>query len=299
MFHRVTQALAFAALVSLVLSPAAGLARDEQGRAAPASPALRTLAPKLARLANQTPGMVAITVVDLRTGSGIGINADANLPAASVIKIPVMVEVFRQAAIGKFSMSRTVSLRDADRDDGYGDLSDAHWGSQYTVWELLWAMITESDNTAANMLIRLVGRRSVNETMSGLGLDQTWLGDYIRSDGDVRALRTSANDMTRLLWMITAHQVVNAQACDLMLQILEAQQHNSLLPQPLPRDVRIAHKTGTLHDTLNDVGIVDLAGAPYIICALTTHLSDLSAGEKFIRNASLLTYNAFLSAPLQ
>jgi len=254
---------------------------------------LSGLAPKLAKLANETPGMVAISVVDLRRGYAISINGDMNLPAASTIKVPVMVEVMRQIALGKFGFERTVSLRDSDRDCGYGDLCDASWGSKYTVWQLLWSMITVSDNTAANMLIRLVGRQKINQTMQSLGLTQTWLGDSIHSDGDIRQLRTSANDMMRLLGMIAERRLINARADNAMLEILAGQRHNTMLPAWLPKNVTVAHKTGTLHDTLNDVGIVELDNSPYVICVFTTHLADLDVGERFIRRVSLLTYRAF------
>jgi beta-lactamase class A len=255
--------------------------------------ALGTLSRQLERLVNDAPGEVAISVIDLDNGLALSINGDVNLPAASTIKVPVMVEVMRQIALGKFGFYRTVSLRDADRDCGYGELCEAPWGSKYTVWELLWRMITVSDNTAANMLIRLVGRHNINQTMEGLGLSQTWLGDSIHSDGDVRSLRTSANDMMHLLELIAEHQLINAKACDAMLEILERQRHNTMIPAWLPKKVVIAHKTGTLHDTLNDVGIVELDGAPYVICVFTTHLSDLDTGELFIRRVSLLTFRAF------
>jgi beta-lactamase class A len=248
---------------------------------------------QLERLVSDAPGKVAISVTNLDSGLGLSINGDANLPAASTIKIPVMVEVMRQIALKKFTFYRTVSLRDEDRDCGYGSLCDAPWGSRYTVWELLWRMITVSDNTAANMLIRLVGRRNINETMQALGLTQTWLGDSIRSDGDIRALRTSANDMMHLLVMIADHQLINGKACTAMLEILAGQRHNTMIPAWLPKSLVIAHKTGTLHDTLNDVGIVELDGSPYVICVFTTHLADLDLGEQFIRRVSLLTFRAF------
>jgi beta-lactamase class A len=254
---------------------------------------LHALAPVLARLAADMPGVAAISIGDLRTGHAIDINGGVNLPAASTIKIPVMVEVFRQVAIGKFSLRRTVTLYDRDRDCGYGALCDAAWGSEYRVGDLLVAMIDKSDNTATNMLIRLVGRQHINSTMAKLGLTQTRLGDSIRSDGDIRVLRTSADDMLRLLTMIAAGRVVDSESCESMMTILAGQRHNSLLPALLPKNVIIAHKTGTLHDTLNDVGIVELDGAPYVICIFTTHLADLDTGQDFIRQASLMTFESF------
>jgi beta-lactamase class A len=278
------------------------LATTNIERAAPAAmpdassdPTLAALAPKLERLAAHMPGIVAISVADLSGGHVIAINGDVNLPAASTIKVPVMVEVFRQIAQGRFTQSTTIALTDGDRDCGYGSLCDAPWGTRYSVGTLLRLMIERSDNTAANMLIRKVGRQNVNATMTGLGLVQTRLGDSIRSDGDIRELRTSTNEMMDLLVMIARHEVVNDSACDAMIAILIGQRHNTLLPEYLPKGLAIAHKTGTLHDTLNDVGIVYLDGAPYVFCAFTTHLADLDDGERFIRTASKLTYQAFAS----
>jgi beta-lactamase class A len=278
------------------LAPLASSAQDDPiaaGLDARALARLHALAPILARLAVSTPGLVAVSVGDLRTGRAISVIGELNLPAASTIKIPVMVEVFRQIAVGRFSSSRTVTLLDRDRDCGYGDLCTAPWGSRITVSDLLVLMIDGSDNTATNMLIRLVGRQAINRTMTGLGLTQTRLADSIRSDGDIRGLRTSADDMLRLLTMIAARQVVDARSCDEMLAILAGQRHNDLLPQPLPKGMVIEHKTGTLHDTLNDVGIVELDGAPYVICAFATHLADLDDGQRFIRDASLDAYRSF------
>jgi beta-lactamase class A len=180
-----------------------------------------------------------------------------------------------------------------DRDWGWGDLASAPAGSRYAVSRLLALMITESDNTATNMLIRLVGRWNINHTMAELGLPNTRLGDYIRSDGDIRALRTSPADMVDLLGAMAHDQLVDAWSSRAMISILEGQHHNGLLPEPLPHGLPIAHKTGTLHDTLNDVGIVYFNSEPYIIAVLTTHLPDLDLGRHFIQSVSRMTYTAF------
>jgi len=95
------------------------------------------------------------------------------------------------------------------------------------------------------------------------------------------------------LTMISARKAVDTASSDMMIALLAGQRHNTLLPAPLPKNLVVAHKTGTLHDTLNDVGIVELNGAPYVICAFSTHLADLDDGERFIRRASLLTFESF------
>ncbi|MDE2571986.1 MAG: serine hydrolase [bacterium] len=251
---------------------------------------LEQLQQSLDGLARRAPGDVAVAVRDLRTGDVVGYNAEASLPAASTIKVPVMVEVFRQMEAGRFTLDRSVALKRGDRDGGWGDLAGVPSGSRYTVRRLLWLMITESDNTAANMLIRLVGRVHVNQTMRMLGLGHTHLSDYIRSFGDIRSIRTTAADMAGLMAMIAHGRIVDEWSCGEMLQILAGQQINTLLPEPLPPDVLIAHKTGSLHDTLNDVGVVYVAEAPYAIAVMTTHLGSLDAGRAFIHAVSSLAY---------
>ncbi len=248
---------------------------------------------ELTLAAGHAPGRVGIAVEDLATGAVSGINAGANLPAASTIKIPVMVEVFKQLQAGDIDLNTVVHLEASDRDWGWGDMADATPGTARTVKQLLWLMITESDNTATNMLIRLVGRYQVNAEMAGLGLHSTHLGDYIRSDSDeIRyALRTSPSDMLKLLDEIARLRLVDEWSSREMLAILTGQHHNGLLPAPLPKDIKIAHKTGSLHDTLNDVGIVYHDQEPYIIAVMTTQLPDLDLGRAFIHKISRIAFD--------
>ena len=254
---------------------------------------LGELQERLALATLHAPGHVALEIKDLATGYATSVNSTASMPAASTIKIPVMVEVFEQMAEGRFDLNRVLRLRPHDRDDGWGDLADARTGTPYTVDKLLRLMITESDNTATNMLIRLVGRTRINATMLDLGLRNTHLGDDIRSEGDIRSLRTSPKDMVRLLEGMARDSLVDQWSSREMLDILAGQHHNGLIPQPLPKGISIAHKTGTLHDTLNDVGIVYLSDEPYVIAVMTTHLPSLSVGRRFIRGVSKLAYSAF------
>jgi beta-lactamase class A len=265
------------------------------GRAAILPGPLMDLQTRLALASVSAPGRVGIAIKDLSTGYSSGYNADASMPAASTIKIPVMVEVFRQMSIGNLTLAQTVGLMHTDKDYGSGDLCDARLGTRYSVKTLLWRMITDSDNTATNMLIRVVGRHQINVTMGELGLHHTKLGDYIRSsNSSIRyALRSSPRDMVSLLESMARDQLVDPWSSREMLGILLGQQHNSLLPQPLPEGLEIAHKTGSLHDTLNDVGVVYLDSEPYVIAVMTTNLPSLNSGRRFIRNVSRLAYTSF------
>jgi beta-lactamase class A len=160
------------------------------------------------------------------------------------------------------------------------------------VSDLLAKMIDISDNTATNMLIRLVGLRNINRTMNNLGLNRTRLTEDVRtSNWSVRqALRSSPSDMVHLLAMMARRKLVDEWSSNEMISILEDDQINTLLPEPLPDDVPIAHKTGSFFDTLNDVGIVYADDAPYVIAVMTTHLPSLDLGRSFIRSLSKLTF---------
>lgn len=255
-------------------------------------PALASFHYDATRLARHVSGAIALDVLDLNTGYHAGINAARSMPAASTIKLPVMVEVFNQLQTGRFDLNRRVTLQKSDRDYGSGDLCDARVGSSYPVSTLVEKMIDISDNTATNMLIRLVGRPNINREMAELGLAQTHLAGYVRTDDWAirRTLRTSPADLVRLLSMMARGELVDRWSSNEMISILEADQINTLLPAPLPDNVAIAHKTGSFFDTLNDAGIVYAGNAPYVIAVMTTALRSKDAGRAFIHSISHLAY---------
>jgi beta-lactamase class A len=283
MFRRISSVLVLAGVAFLT-----GLGRADAYLPAP----LAQLTHDVRKLAAGLAAPTAIEVFDLSTGYHMGWNSSASMPAASTIKIPVMVEVFLQLQAGKFDLQRRVELTASDKDYGSGDLCDAPVGTMYPISVLIDKMIDVSDNTATNMLIRLVGRRSINSGMVDLGLRRTRLTQDIRtSDWGIRQnLRTSPADLVRLLELMARRQLVDQWSSNEMISILEQDQFNTLIPEPLPIDVPIAHKTGSFFDTLNDAGIVYAGDAPYVIAVMTTSLRSQDAGRRFIHTISRLAY---------
>ncbi len=256
-------------------------------------PPLAALGQDVRNIARHVPAAIGLDVLDLNTGYTAGFNASKSMPAASTIKMPVMVEVFDQLEAGRFDLNRRVALDAADKDYGSGVLCDAPAGETYSVEQLLAKMIDISDNTATNMLIRLVGRRNINAKMAELGLQRTHLSQDVRTEDWAirRALRTSAGDLVHLLALMAHGQLVDEWSSKAMIGLLEADEINTLLPAPLPEDIPIAHKTGSLADTLNDAGIVYAEDAPYVIAVMTTALPSKDMGRAFIHTISRLTYN--------
>jgi hypothetical protein len=97
--------------------------------------------------------------------------------------------------------------------------------------------------------------------------------------------------MVKLMTAMARFQLIDEWSSREMIAIMTGQHHNGLIPQPLPRGTTIAHKTGELHDTLNDVGVVYLNSEPYAIAVMATNLSTLDAGYHFIQGVSRIAYN--------
>jgi beta-lactamase class A len=132
-------------------------------------PARECTAARLDDLGAELGGTVGVCARNLATGVTVAHRADERFPLASVFKVPVMVEVMRQVDRGVLRLDERLTLTEADKSPG-STLIHCHPGLALTVRDLLYLMITLSDNTATDMLWRRVGLGSVNATMRALGL---------------------------------------------------------------------------------------------------------------------------------
>ncbi len=261
--------------------------------------AVDTLETAIAAIAADVPGRLGVTVRFLQEGIEVGYAADDLFPSASVIKIPIMVEVYRQADVGTLRLDELLPVLKEEMTDGSGLLQYLHVGLPLTVADALELMIAISDNTATNLLVRRVGADAVNTTMRNLGLSQTRSAGPIRIANTpasrtpaslVRPSHTTPREMALLLAAIAEGRLINAEASAAMARTLEHQVYADMLPRYLPftyyperlglaeMPVRVAHKTGALSGVRNDAGIVSVqtaAGArTMIISAFSAELAD-------------------------
>ncbi len=250
--------------------------------------ATATLEADLQRLAEAATaeGIEAgLAVLHIERGERAAWQGDRQFASCSVFKVPVLVEAFRQAAAGEFSLLNRWQLREEDKTVGSGvlQLLDAHLAP--TVHDLLTLMIVISDNTAADILVRRLGAERITATMRELGLRNTWVSATCRrlfeliglprdhrmapaerarlwkqqpSDPDAAAYHaspendvTTANDMVDLFTAIQTGAGMEKiglgkSECEPMLAILLRQQLNDRLPRYLPGTLDFAHKTGSL-----------------------------------------------------
>ena len=232
------------------------------------------------------PGEISVYGRDLTTGEKWAYQADLPLVAASVIKLPILAEAFRQARDGLISMDETFFIRPEQKMPSCGALTYLHDGLAVTLRDLCVLMIILSDNTATNILIDRLGIENVNAFLREKGLEKTTLRRRLfDAEAAGRGLENTitAEEMGRLLEMLYRGECVSRSADAEMLGILRDQRLNGKIPFFL-HDLKIAHKTGEDDGISHDVGVV-YAGHPLILCFASNH-TDVPAFERFIQDAA-------------
>ena len=211
--------------------------------------------------------------------------ADVPFGAASVIKLPIMIEAFRQIEAGLIDPDGEYILRPADKLPPCGVLTFMHDGLRVSLMDLITLMIIVSDNTATNMVIDIVGMENVNRTLLAYGATGTVLRRRLFDrEASARGVQNSvtARDIGRLLEGLYRGEVVSPAASRRMLEILMAQQLNGKFPFFL--DCDIAHKTGEDDGITHDAGII-YAPRPFVLC-LFSERTDVPAFERLMQDAA-------------
>ena len=252
------------------------------------------------------PGVYGVAFMDLQTGKQILINAHEPFHAASTMKTPVMVELYKQAAAGKFSMTDSVLLKNSFKsivdgsafeldpaDDSETELYK-HLGEKRTIAFLLDQMIVVSSNLATNMLIELVDAKNVTASMRGIGAKDI---QVLRGVEDNKAFEkglnnsTTAYDLMLIFEHIAKEQFVNKTASDEMIKVLLGQHFNEIIPAELPAGTKVAHKTGSITKVEHDSGIVYLAdGRKYVLVLLSKQWDKQEDAVKLMARLSGIIY---------
>lgn len=251
-------------------------------------------------------GTFAVAYKDLVTGDEILINEHTLFHAASTMKTPVMVEVYRQAAAGNFSLKDSIQIKNEfisildgstfsiTRESDSDTLIYDHIGEKRTVYSLMYDMIIISSNLATNLIVELVDAKNVTQTMRSIGANDI---QVLRGVEDTKAYEAGMNnqvtayDLMLLFEKIDKEEIVNAEASMAMMDILLDQQFNDIIPAKLPTDVKVAHKTGSITGVRHDSGIVFLPdGKKYVLVLLSKDLEDENAGVYAMADVSELLY---------
>jgi beta-lactamase class A len=241
-----------------------------------ASPATDAGLDAILQGAGAPPGVLGAYVRNLTTGVGAAVGSDRRFPAASLYKLPVLVEVYRQQRLKEFNWDDELTIgRDAWA-DGSGVLQ-ARVGDRLKIGELVQLMIVQSDNIAANMLTDLVGPGRVNQTMLALGLKNTRVIDRARENAPPT---TTPEDMGRLLEILATGRLVDAQTSEEAVRLLENKQAQNWLADGLPWWGKLAHKWGDLPNARHDAGIIFTPRNQIVIVVMTEGAGATAAADQ-------------------
>lgn len=230
-------------------------------------------------------GDVGFYYKNLVTGDAQAFEPEKPLVAASVIKLPMMIEAFRQFDAGELDPNAPVKVRAEDRVPSCGVLTYLHDGVTVTVRDLVTLMIIVSDNMATNLLMDRIGIDNVNRTLDSLGAKKTRLRrKMFDMESAARGIQNTvtAGEIGKLLEKLYWGDVVSPAASEEMVAILKNQQLNGKMPFRVADDIAIAHKTGEDSGVTHDVGVV-YAPEPFVICFLSNHV-DVPAFNRLIQD---------------
>ncbi len=244
-------------------------------------------------------GKPSVIIKDLKRSWLISINEKAEIASASVVKIPIMAGCFYAAEEGKISLDKKITLKQRDKIGGSGILRNKKSGKTFTIKELIDLMITISDNTAANILIKLLGFDYLNICFKKFGLKDTNLSRLMmdmRSRGKGIENYTTAKDMAFILEKIYKGRLINKGLSSECLEVLKAQRSRTRIPARLPKNTVVAHKTGLEKGLCHDAGIVFTDTGDFIICVLIKHNNkNARSSKKLISNIARLSYNYYMN----
>lgn len=248
---------------------------------------LGSLERKLSELARAHEGKVAVAMKNFSTGQTIFINADEVMPTASLIKIPIMAEVYFREHAGTIKLEKMLTLSKDDMVPGAGILSQ-HFspGMSLSLRDAVRLMMAFSDNTATNMVLDQIGIQAVNERLKSMTLAETRInakvfkGSTTSVDPD-RTKRyglgsTTAKQMLSLLELLHEGKLVSKAASNSMMEHMKKCDDAEKFTRFLPKAVVVAHKTGSVSDARTDAGILYFPGGPVALCVLTSENKDKS-----------------------
>ncbi len=283
--------------------------------AAPAPPATMSAAPvpemkpdprdaawdkmvaSLDSMAARYPGRVSVVLKDLRTGRTWMHNPDDLFPAASLIKVPIMIAAFYKMKDGGLSLDERLAITRRNRVGGSGSLKWAPDGTKLTVRDLLVHMINESDNTATKMMLDRIGIGYVQQQFPRMGLLYTGIyeeGMSIKGGRVAHENYTTAREMEMLEEKIYKGEAVDKPSSELMMEILKKPKAvASRLAKGMPAGWEIAHKTGLLRQACHDSAIFLTPTGDYAVTVLTGQNQSYSQAKNFITKLAHVTFENY------
>ncbi|WP_107666878.1 serine hydrolase [Cyanothece sp. BG0011] len=231
--------------------------------------------------------------IDLDNGAYVTYNGTQPIPAASTIKIPVLVAFFQEVDKGNIHLDQMLTMTKDVMVSGSGDMQYMQENKKFPAIEVARKMIVISDNTATEMLVKQIGGKEVlNQRFKEWGMKNTEINNILPDLEGTN--KTSSEDLSKLLARIERGDLISARSRDRLISIMEGTRTRTLLPQGLEKQANIAHKTGDIGTIIGDAGIIDMpTGKRYIGAVFAERAYDDIAGRHLIQEISRTVYQHF------
>ncbi|MCY7366544.1 MAG: class A beta-lactamase-related serine hydrolase [Chamaesiphon sp.] len=231
--------------------------------------------------------------VNIDSGEYSELGSDRILPAASTIKLPILIALFQDIDAQKIKLTEQLTITDRTIAGGSGDLRNKKPGSQVSVLVTATKMMTISDNTATNLLIdRLGGKAALNQRFRQWGLQATTINQPLPDLTGTNT--TTAKELSRSLLAIQRGKIVSDASRAQILDMMSHTLRNTMLPRGLGKGAKIAHKTGDIGTLVADVGSIKSAsGKNYLAAVLVNRPHNSPAGPELVRQMSKIVYDYF------
>jgi len=239
---------------------------------------------------------LGVFLMELESGEYLDYNGATAFSSASTIKVPILVAFLQDVDAGKIRLDETLTIQEEDYADGSGEMQFQALGTAYTALETAEMMITISDNTATNILVRRLGGADVlNQRFQSWGMSNT----VIRSPlADLSGTNTTTpKELTELLAKVSQGELLSLRSRDRLMEIMQRTVADALLPAGTADDKAIiAHKTGTLDNMIGDTGIIDTPnGRRYILTVLVERPTADERAEDLIRQVAGTVYDFMIN----
>ncbi|MDJ0508988.1 MAG: serine hydrolase [Crocosphaera sp.] len=266
----------------------------ENQQTIPVSEELNALKEKIQKLDAKYPNVKPQAwFIDLDNGAYVSYHGTESIPAASTIKIPVLVAFFQEVDAGNIHLDQMLTMNKEEMVSGSGDMQYMQVGKKFPALEVARKMIVISDNTATEMLIKQIGGKEVlNKRFQEWGMKQTEINNILPDLEGTN--KTSSEDLSKLLARIERGDLISARSRDRLITIMEGTRTRTLLPQGLEKQANIAHKTGDIGTIIGDAGIIDMpTGKRYIGAVFAERAYNDVAGRHLIQDISRTVYQHF------
>ena len=256
-----------------------------------------TLESDLVEIVEHSKAKTGLAISELPDGPEIQMHGDDPYRAASVIKVPILYELYRKHERGELDLEDVHSVSEKNISVGSGVIRALHRPLALTLKDLMTLMIIVSDNSATNELIDIAIMEEVNSTMQRIGLRHTLLKRKMMGDagGEVAFERDnimSPGDSILLIKDIYSAKHLSRRSCDSILEIMKQQQFKQKIPRYLPEKVVSATKSGTVKSVSNDIGILYLK-RPVAIAVMCMDLDHSAHGSDVIASVGRTVYEYY------